>query len=221
MDRKRIYQAVLMSIVINGVIPLVVYNLLIPYTSSLTALMIATAIPLADNLIFIFKFQKIDAFAAFMLLGFVLSILAFFIGGNEKLILIRESFVTGIMGIVFLLSLLFPRPLIYHFAVKFIAGDDRSKQDSFNEGWKHSYFRFVLRLMSAVWGITLVGEAIVKVILVYQLSVSAFLAVSQLVFYSILGAAILWTVLYRGHAKRRLELIKQENAEINNQPIRT
>ncbi len=217
MERKKIIQAVLMSIVINGVIPLVVYNLLTPYTTSLTALMIATAIPLADNLLFIWKYKKVDAFAAFMLLGFVLSILAFFIGGSEKLILIRESFVTGVMGLVFLVSLLFSRPLIYHFAVKFLAGDNRSKQDIFIEGWKQPYFRFVLRLMSAVWGIALVGEAIIKIILVNQLSVTAFLAVSPLIFYSVLGVTILWTIFYRKHAKKKLTSIKQEGSHFVNE----
>ena len=53
------------------------------------------------------------------------------------------------------------------------------------------YFRFVLRLMTAVWGLALLGEAVIKVILVYELSVSAFLALSQLIFYSVLGVTIL------------------------------
>ncbi len=198
MERKQIIQSVLLSILVNGVIPLIVYNFLLPYFSSLTALMIATAIPLADNLYFILKKHTLDAFASFMLLGFILSIMAFFIGGNdERLILVRESFVTGVLGIVFLLSLFFSRPLIYHFALKFLAGDHANKKETYKEGWGQPYFRFVLRLMTAVWGFALMGEAVIKVILAYKLSVSAFLAVSQLIFYSVLGVTILWTIVYK------------------------
>lgn len=207
-ERKKVIQSVVSSIVINGIIPILIYNLMLLYVSNLTALLIATGIPLIDNLLFLLKYRKVDAFALFMLAGFVLSIVAFFIGGNERLILLRESFVTGILGVGFILSLLFSKPLIFHFALKFIAGDDQHKQSQFYEGWNLPYFRFVLRMMTAVWGIALMGEAVIKVILVYQLTVSAFLAISQLTFYSILGVTILWTVLYRKHANKKLEWIK-------------
>lgn len=207
--RKQIIQTVLMSVIINGVIPVILYNIFLPYFTNITALLIATSVPLADNLIFILKYRKIDAFALFMLTGFVLSIVAFFIGGSEKLILLRESFVTGVLGLVFIVSLLFSKPLIYHFAIKFMAGNTNSNQQTFLDGWNQPYFRFVLRLMTAVWGLALVGEAIIRIILVYKLSVSSFLAFSQLTFYLILGITILWTVFYRKYAIKRLELIKK------------
>jgi hypothetical protein len=61
--------------------------------------------------------------------------------------------------------------------------------------------------MTAIWGIALLGEAIVKIILVYELSISAFLAISQLIFYGVIGAAILITMVYRRYAKTRLDLL--------------
>lgn len=207
-QRKAVIQTVLLSILINGVVPIIVYNLLLPHFASVTALMIATAIPLADNVIYISKHRKIDVFALFMLAGFILSIIAFFIGGNERLILLRESFVTGLLGLGFILSLLLSRPLIYHFALKFIAGDDSAKQNQFHEGWNLPYFRFVMRMMTGVWGIALLGEAVIKISLVYQLSVSAFLAISQIITYAIIGITILWTIWYRKYANRKIEWIK-------------
>lgn len=61
--------------------------------------------------------------------------------------------------------------------------------------------------MTAIWGIALFGEAIVKIILVYELSISAFLAISQLIFYGVIGVAILFTTGYRRYAKTRLDLL--------------
>ncbi|WP_066061733.1 VC0807 family protein [Neobacillus soli] len=206
-SKKKLIQTIVLSLVINGAIPVVVYNLLMDYYSSFVSLLIATLIPLADNLFHIVKYRKADAFGLFMLTGFVLSLLAFVLGGNERLILLRESMVTGLLGLIFIGSLFFAKPLIYHFAIRFSASDASEKKGQFEKNWEVPYFRIVLRIMTAIWGIALLGEAVVKVILVYELSISAFLAISQLIFYSVIGAAILFTVAYRRYAKTRLDLI--------------
>jgi len=70
-----------------------------------------------------------------------------------------------------------------------------------------------MRLMTAVWGVSLVAEAIIKIILVSRLSVSAFLAVSPLVLYGIIGMTIAWTVLYRKYAKKRLDKLKENRVK--------
>jgi hypothetical protein len=45
--------------------------------------------------------------------GIALSLIATLLGGSPRLLLIRESFITGIFGLIFLGSLLFPRPLLF------------------------------------------------------------------------------------------------------------
>ncbi|MFJ7726776.1 VC0807 family protein [Neobacillus sp. NPDC097160] len=204
-SKRKVIQMIVISLVINGAIPVVVYNLLTNYYSSFVSLLIATLIPLADNLYHIVKYKKADAFGLFMLTGFILSLLAFVLGGNEQLILLRESMVTGLLGLIFIASLFFSKPLIYHFAIKFSAADAAEQKGKFQKNWEIPYFRTVLRIMTAIWGIALLGEAVVKIILVYELSISTFLAVSQLIFYSVIGAAILFTVVYRRYAKVRLD----------------
>ncbi|WP_312474834.1 VC0807 family protein [Neobacillus sp.] len=204
-SKKKLIQMIVISIVINGVIPVVVYNLLINYYSSFVSLLIATLIPLGDNLYHLVKYKKADAFGLLMLTGFVLSLLAFVLGGNERLILLRESMVTGLLGLLFIASLFFSKPLIYHFAIRFSAEGESEKKGQFAKNWELPYFRNVLRIMTAIWGIALLGEAILKIILVYELSIPAFLAISQLIFYGVIGAAILFTIVYRRYAKVRLD----------------
>ncbi|MGV3463764.1 MAG: VC0807 family protein, partial [Heyndrickxia sp.] len=138
---------------------------------------------------------------------FLLGIMMISIGGSERLLLIRESFVTGILGLIFLVSLLFPRPLIFYFAIRFTVGNDPDKTSAFANNWQYAYFRFVIRLITIVWGVALIGEAAVRSMLVFQLSVSQFLAVSNFVMYGFIGAAIVFTVLYRKHSKKRFDEI--------------
>jgi len=206
-SKRKVIQSVIVSILINGLVPVAVYNLLLGHFSSFVSLLLATMVPLLDNLYHIVKHRKADAFGLFMLTAFVLSLLAFLLGGNEKLILMRESLVTGILGLIFIGSLFYSKPLIYHFAIRFSSNDESEQKGKFANNWEYSYFRFVIRLMTAVWGIALLAEAVIKTILVYELSISAFLAVSQIIFYSVLGITILWTVIYRRYAKTRLDLI--------------
>ncbi|WML48052.1 VC0807 family protein [Neobacillus sp. PS3-34] len=205
-SQRKVIQSVLLSIFLNGIMPLVVYNLLLGHYSSFNSLLIATLIPLADNFYHFIKHKKADAFGLFMLTGFILSLVAFFMGGSEKWILMRESMVTGLLGFIFIGSLFFKRPLIYHFAIRFSNSGDE-KKGQFAQNWNLAYFRYVIRLMTAVWGVALLGEAIIKMLLVFRLSVSSFLAVSPIVFYSILGVTIAWTVLYRRHAKTKMDEI--------------
>ena len=203
--KKKVIQTIVISLIINGALPVLVYNLLVDHFSSFVSLLIATLIPLGDNLYHIIKYRKADAFGLFMLTGFVLSLLAFVLGGNERLILLRESMVTGLLGLIFIASLFFAKPLIYHFAIRFSSNAETEKKGQFEKNWEVPYFRFVLRIMTAIWGIALLGEAMVKIILVYELSISTFLAVSQLIFYSVIGAALIFTVVYRRYAKTRLD----------------
>ncbi|MEH7075413.1 VC0807 family protein [Neobacillus drentensis] len=209
-SKRKVIQSIIVSILINGVVPVVVYNLLLDYFTSFVSLLLATLVPLLDNLYHIVKYRKFDAFGLFMLTGFILSLMAFLLGGSEKLILMRESLVTGILGLIFIGSLFYSKPLIYHFAIRFSSNDEPDQKSKFANNWEFSYFRFVIRLMTAVWGIALLVEAVIKTILVFELSISAFLAVSQIIFYSVLGVTILWTVIYRRYAKTRLDLLINE-----------
>ncbi|MET3291629.1 UNVERIFIED_CONTAM: intracellular septation protein A [Brevibacillus sp. OAP136] len=204
MNKKKIIRGIVMTLLINGALPLAVYQILLGYTSSFVALSIAAAIPLVDNLFSLIRYRRLDVFASFMLLGFILSLAAVFMGGNEQLILLRESFVTGALGLLFFCSFLFPRPLIYYFALRFTVGNDPQRVAEFAAKWQHAHFRFVLRIMTLVWGVALVGEAAVRSYLVYHLSITQFLAVSNFVVYGFIGAAILFTVYFRRYALKRI-----------------
>jgi intracellular septation protein A len=200
-------QGIVLTIVINGAIPLFIYNILLGHFSSFKSLLIATLIPVADNLFHVLRYRKADAFGLFMLTNFILSLLAFALSGNEKLILMRESMITGILGLIFLGSLFYSKPLMYYFAIRFSAGDETKNREKFEANWSIAYFRFVLRFLTGIWGTALLGEAILKIILVNELSISEFLAVSQIILYSVMGAAIVFTVLYRRYAKTRLDML--------------
>lgn len=190
---------IIITLVINLFLPFFIYILLKSHTSSIVALSCAACVPMVDSIYSLIKHRKLDAFSSFIFLGLVLSVIAAVIGGDERFILIRESYVTGIMGLLFLGSLLFSKPLIYYFAVRF-----SGNKEGVRKRWQEEpAFQKSLRLMTLVWGICLVLEAGIKVILVYTLSISVFLLVSPFVQYGMIALTIWWNIAYVRHARRR------------------
>lgn len=207
---SRVFRGILLTLLINGAVPYVLYVWLSQYMSSFTALCIATVVPMADNLFHLARHRKLDVFGGMMLFTFLLGIGLIALGGDEKLLLIRESFITAAVGLLFLVSLLFKRPLIYHLAMRFTVQDNTGEKSKFATNWDYPYFRSVVRLMTIVWGGMLLIEAGIRVVLVYELTTAQFLAVSNLVFYGFIGVTILWTAMYRKRSTARLLEIKSK-----------
>jgi len=193
---------VILTLLLNGVVPWALYVWLQHYMSSLAALSVATLVPLAENLLYLAKHRKLDAFGSLMLFTFILTFVLVLLGGSEKILLVRESLITASVGLVFLGSLLFRRPLMFYLAERFVG------QSQFAANWNYAYFRFVMRLMTFVWGLILTAEAAVRVTMAFELSTEHYLALSNFVLYGFIGAAVLWTVVYRKHSVGKLNAIK-------------
>jgi intracellular septation protein A len=214
MSKPAIIREVILSVGINGLLPLLAYNLLTPHLSEIEALTLVSLIPLADNLVSFLRHRRLDVFGLFMLAGLLLSLGVVLLGGDQKFILIKESFLTGAIGLVMLASLVLPRPLLFYFAAHFTAGKSQEAQAEFGERWHSSYFRFVMYLMTIVWGLALVAEAAIRIVLVLSLnSTTTFLAVSPLVQYAITGGTIAWTVWYARYSSRKVAQLRHDPSQ--------
>ncbi|MGV3464023.1 MAG: hypothetical protein ACO1OT_01860, partial [Heyndrickxia sp.] len=61
-SKREIIKGIVMTLLINGALPFVVYEILRSHMSSLAALSIATVIPLIDNLLSLMKRRRLDVF---------------------------------------------------------------------------------------------------------------------------------------------------------------
>jgi hypothetical protein len=150
--------------------------------------------------------------AIFSLLGIIVSIIGVALGGDTKILLIRESFFTAMLGVACFISLLLPRPLMFYVGRQFMTGKDPAKMAEFDARWQHPYARFVHRLITIVWGSAYVGEFIIRVILVYTLSTALVLVLSPILLGAITIGTIAWTLAYVRHAERRGQEIRQQQA---------
>jgi hypothetical protein len=199
------------SILVNGVLTLLAYQVLVgQHVSSVTALIITALIPAAWTVGSVARTRRVDALGALSLIFIALGIVASLISGDARFILIKESFLTGLFGLVFLGSFLLPRPLMFYFGRQFATGGDPRRIARWEGLWQYASFRHANRVMTAVWGIGFVLEAAARVALVFVLPVSAFLAVSPIMVYAVLFGLIFWTIRYGRATARRGRAMSEE-----------
>jgi len=209
-------RGILRSLFINAAIPVVLYLLSKRYISSsdLVALSIAAVVPAIDSIIEVVRHRRLDIIGVLALLGIVVSIGGVLLGGDPKILLIRESFLTGALGLACFVSLLLPRPLMFYFGRQFMAGHDPVKLAEFNAQWQYPYARFVHRVITVGWGVAYLGEFILRVILVYTLPAVVVLAVSPFILGGLTMAAIILTFVYVRYAQRRGAEMQRQRQEM-------
>lgn len=202
-SRAAALKGMIISLVINGAIPLLIYWVLTNSTtlSQFAALIISGIPSLIESLVGIVRRRRIDLLAGIVLTAIGVGLIITILGGDPKIYLIRESFFTVTFGLAMLGSLLLPRPMMFYISRHFSSGNNSAGVARFNTFWQDRRFRRSMRVMSAVWGVGLLLEAAIRVFLVITLSVTQFLAVSPFVIYGIIALLIIWTFRY-GRAGR-------------------
>jgi hypothetical protein len=196
---RHILQHVVPSLLVNGVAPFILYTLLHTHVSPLHALMVTALVPLAAGVVGLVRQRRINAFGALVFLSLVLSSLLVLLGGSPRLILVRESGLSGVFGVAMLLSLFWPQPLVYYLAGHFVVPHAPAGRHAFQRTASAPRFRSFLRLLTVIWGLVTVLDAALNTYLAFHLPVATFLAVTPLARYGMMGGTFAWTL---AHAHR-------------------
>ena len=196
-----------LEIGVNFVLPWLAYRLTQPHWGETAGLIASAVPPLLWSLAELLRFRRIDALSVLALLGIALSAAAMALGGSPRLLLIRESLISGAVGMVFLVSMLLPRPLLFYIARATVArerGHD-GNHDYFEDLWHtRPGFGAAMRRMTTVWGAGLVAEAALKVWMAWHWPVERVLVVSPFVSYGVYGALMAYTFWYRRRMRVRM-----------------
>lgn len=71
-----------------------------------------------------------------------------------------------------------------------------------NARWQYPGFQQAMRVMTAIWDVVFVADALIRVVLVFVLSTSAFLVVSQVTFYGMFVLTLYGTISYSRRKQR-------------------
>ncbi len=192
-----------LEILVNGVLPLVIYQLTDKRLGDVGALIASSVPPVVWSVYQFVRARRIDAVSLLIITGIALSLLALLGGGGAKFLQLRENLVTGVIGAIFLGSVAIGQPLIYHLAR---AGMNRNNQAGeaaeFQALRDNPFFKRTMRMMTLVWGAGLIARTAVAVYLVFQVSIPAFLAINPVLGYVSTGLLAGWTFWYAQRARR-------------------
>ena len=191
-------RSLLWDIGLNTTIPVALYLFAKHVLSrpELDALLCATAFPLVKSAYDLVRHRELDPVALLVLLGLITSMIAVLFGGDPRLLLIRESLFTGAFGLACLISLLFPRPIMFYFGRYFLAGTDQQRRETFNARWHNPMVRRAHQLVTATWGLVYVGEFGLRVGLIFSLPTAVVLAIAPFMTGLATVGTIVWTFWY-------------------------
>jgi hypothetical protein len=172
------------SLVIDIGLPLGIYYGMKDHTSAIAALFVSSIPPLLFVIGKFIYFRRVDVLGCLFCFGFILSGIFALATGDARLVMLRDSSITCVTGLCFLLTLIPFRtkriiiiPLSYMIFSQMFSGGDRVEWTD-EEGveysltkpdWMFAYVpwvRLYAYVSTATWGIILLGEFIAKVIMI-------------------------------------------------------
>lgn len=197
-------RGMLPSIVINGVLPFLLYQVLKRSgVATVPALSAGAIFPIVSTVVGWLRTRQADVIGLISLFFIVIGVLTSLLSGDVRFTLLKESFLTGLNGLIFFGSLFTARPLMFYLARQATTGGNPEAIAIWNARWQSPMFRHVMRTMTSVWGGVFLADALIRVALVFVLPTSTFLVVSQVMFYAVLIGTMRWTMSYGRRIQRQ------------------
>jgi hypothetical protein len=184
------------DLIVNVVLPTAIYFWLSPRMGDVRALLWSSAPPVLWSVIEFLRARRIDAISMLVLAGIALSVLAVIGGGGARWLQLREKLVTAVIGLAFLVSAMIGRPLTYVLARAASRRKPGEDPEGIEELAGDAGFRRMMNVITIVWGLGLLADVFVSVILVFVLPIGAYLIVNPILGYGFVGALVLWTYWY-------------------------
>ena len=181
---------VLQTILVDVAPPLIAYyGLRAAGISEYIALLTATVLSGLRVLYGIVKARRLDPFAAYLLLTFGLSLAVSLSTTDPKLVLVGNTVVNGLGGLIFLGSCVIGTPLTEVVSDRFKTVGDRP--DAADDGRRR---RVHVRL-SAMWGVGLLCEVAIRLIVIDTFSVDTANGVNSVITVAVIGLLVMATVV--------------------------
>ncbi len=181
-----------------------VYYLLLPHfgATSIWPILGASLVPVISNVFNFVRRHSFDVVGIIVLIGLLVGLVPAVFGGSQRLLLVRESFVTGLLGLILLISALRHRPLAYYVIREFLTANEALPHERWDMLWKCGYFRHTIRGMTVGWGALLLGEFVLRAFMALRMNVAFVLGAAPVLITILLLLAGLVTAFWLAHAIR-------------------
>lgn len=193
--------AVLAGLASDVGLPLVAYYALHGLgASDWAALLAATAAAGARLTWVALRTRRVTWFAAVMLGAFGVGLTLAFVGGDPRLLLLKDSSTTAVIGAVFLISLFGEHPLTLSAAQTWRPTRAGRLGDLYRA---EPAARRAFRISALGWGSGLLAESALRVPLIYLLPVDVMAGLSTALMIIAMAGLAVWNAVYITRAARR------------------
>jgi hypothetical protein len=184
------------TMVLSVVLPWVTYGLLTDHgVEPVTALFLIALWPVMEVALFFGLHRRVDEFGVMILIMLLLGAVSALVFHSEKMVFVKDSALTGLLGLAFLLSLLMARPVMFYFGRKFATDGTPEGISRWNGLWDaHQGFRRSQRRLTVVWGVAFLAEAAVRIALTFVLDTGTMVGVSNILPFVVLAGLMTYTI---------------------------
>src|SRR4051794_29553088 len=207
-DRRARRLALLRDIGINAVVPYVTYLALRHAGVAVVPALAAGAIfPAGAATLTFIRARRIDALGIIMLVATAASIVGALLFTSPYLLLAKGSLITGGIGVLFLASRVANRPLTFLLVSN--PGQDRPGAARYDALWQQAPpFRQLMRRLTWIWGIALLAEATLRLLLIDMLPIELFLPISEVMWIGLFAGLTAWSWRY---GNRRMAMYRSQS----------
>ncbi|MDR7302975.1 VC0807 family protein [Haloactinomyces albus] len=174
------------------------------------ALILSGALPVVTISYRLITERRLGLLAVFTLTILAAGTAIGFVTGDPRLLLARESYLTGLVGVWIILTLWFSRPFILSATLPLLP---EKTARSWEHDWEHDpTFRRVMRIMTIAWGTAFLLDAAARIVMAYTLPIDLVPLLSVL-----LLVAMLLVIVQASKAYGRRLMAKQESEENSQQ----
>jgi len=204
------------ELVVDGALPYLSYLVLRGQgVGNVVALAAGAVFPAGFIMVRFLRKRRLDGFGLIVLAVIAVGVGLSLLSGDARFALVKESLLTGAIGLAMLGSLAAPKPLMYYSGRKFATDGTPEGSDRWESYWvKSAMFRRSNRMMTFVWGSAFVVEAALRVVAAYTLATSRAVAVSAFLPLGVVGLLMAWTIVYskRTRPVSRAEVVAFDSA---------
>ena len=186
------------TLLLNIGAPIAAYEVLTNRgASELTGLLVAAIFPVLAVALSAVRARRLDPVGALSLAAIALGLAGTLFLHDPRVLLVKDSVITGGLGLAFLGSLLTARPLLFVIGREMTTSGDAAKLQRYDELWASANYRRHSRQATVIWGVALVGEATARVVVSFLVPPGVLVAISPLLAVAVFGPLALWTIRRR------------------------
>lgn len=194
---RAIRTRLLLTLIYAALVPYLIYRVATEryHLSVVNTLLLAALSPAVGTLIEFVRKRQVSVLGVFALVGIAAKVVSALLLHDARLVLISDSLLTGVYGLLLLGSVLIGKPVTVVLATNMYATSPEQRTQMKQRLQASGAHRHVL-ILTAMWGIGLLLMLAISVLLTYTLPIATVVLVRPVIDYGVIAALVAGTVAY-------------------------